>query len=412
MSESSDEKIKLTEDLVEYIISMYHPIKKNIQNRVVSKFFNNAKIRSRDLDFSGIYSVNRSQSAVVRIIEDIFNQHKGSEINRFVLLLNHIGVEDKILSWINMCIDKKIQELILDFSRSKKVMEISIDFSAIETLTVLKLQWCKFEIPTNNTPKGLRLLRSLALMKTKVRQEIIDAIFSNCILLETFELIKCGINGVLRINAQNHKEFKSLVVCSLPKLLHIVVDAPTLEFFKYGGEAKKVYFLKVDALKEAQLYYNRNYNWRYYDLNNVVLVNMKAYTGVNVLTTTNIFLEALVERYEDGKMRKPIFLFWNLKEFHIHFKAPTLCTLYDIVEFLKYCPNLEKISIDINNFTFIPGMFWSLHHKPTIENQKYQLDSIREVEINGYKGHWHEIEILHFFLQNATCLKKLKLTKP
>nr|VDC76648.1 unnamed protein product [Brassica rapa] len=85
-----DLTVELPEHLVEYIISTYLPIQYVLQNHVVSKTFREAAIRSRDLDFGRIYSRRRSQSEVVHIIEEIFNQHKGSEINRFVLILNHI----------------------------------------------------------------------------------------------------------------------------------------------------------------------------------------------------------------------------------------------------------------------------------------------------------------------------------
>ncbi|KAJ4868317.1 putative FBD-associated F-box protein [Raphanus sativus] len=342
MSESPPNKIKrrivelpedfiveLPEHLVEYIISTCFPIQYVLQNRVVSKTFREAAIQSRDLDFGRIYSKRRSQSEVVRIIEDIFNQHKGSEINRFVLILNHLGFEKKVLSWVKTCLRKNIQDLTLDFSKSKKFINLSVDFSAIETLTVLKLRWCNFEIP-NNTPKGLRLLRTLALMKSKVTPEMIDAIFSNCIHLETLELTRCKTNGVLSINAQNHKKFKNLVLYSMPNRLQIILDAPTLECYKYEGFVRIVDFSKVDALKEAKLLYIQNYNWRYYDSSNMVLADTGAYTGVHVLSTTNIFLE-------------------------------------------------------IKKFTFEPGMLWIIHQNSDMASKNYEFNSIKEVTIDGYK---------------------------
>ncbi|CAH2070703.1 unnamed protein product, partial [Thlaspi arvense] len=137
MSESSHKKMKfsLPGDVLEHIMSTFLPIQNALRCRQV-----------------GIYSVRRSQLKVVGIIEEIFNNHIGAEINQLVLILNHIGVEDKIFIWIKKCLDKNLKELVLDFSKSKKVLEIPINFSAIETLTVLKLKWCKFEIP-NNSPK-------------------------------------------------------------------------------------------------------------------------------------------------------------------------------------------------------------------------------------------------------------------
>lgn len=296
MSEPPNKNMKLTanlaENLLEHIVSVYLPIQSVLTNRSVSRRFREGEIRSRNLDFSGIYSVRRNQSAVVRVVEDVFNQHKGSEINRFVLILNHMGVEDKILSWIKTCLDKNIQELVLDFSKSKKTIEIPVDFSAIETLTALTLRWCKFDIP-DNSPKGLKLLKTLSLMKTEIKQDMIDAIFNNCIYLATLELKQCLMRGILSINAHNHQKFKSLAVCSMPKLLEIILDAPTLECYTYEGYVKFFDFSRVVALKEANLHYNRRYNWRYYDASDMVRANMGAHVGVRVFATTNIFLEVI-----------------------------------------------------------------------------------------------------------------------
>ncbi|CAH2047479.1 unnamed protein product, partial [Thlaspi arvense] len=281
MSESLHKRMKfsLPDDVLELIMSTFLPIQNALRCRQVSSRFRKAKIRSRYLDFSGINSVKRSQLKVVDIIDEVFKNHIGLEINQLVLILNHIGIEDKILMWIKKCIDKNLKELVLDFSKSKKVLEIPINFWAIETLTVLKLKWCKFEIPINS------------LLKTKVTKEMIDAIFSNCIHLEMLELIKCSMYGILNINAQNHKKFKSLVVYSMPDLLTIDLDAPTLECYQYDGYVRIVDFSRVNALKEAKLHYNRSYDWHNYNPSAMVIANMGAYVGVHVLATTNIFLE-------------------------------------------------------------------------------------------------------------------------
>ncbi|CAL9237931.1 unnamed protein product [Arabidopsis halleri] len=415
MSESSNKQMKLIkrihDDLVECILS-FLPIQSNLQNRVLSKRFRDTWKQSRDLDFSELFSVRHSQLEAVRIIENIFNQHKGPEINRFVLSLNHIGVEDKILSWISTCLRKNIKELVLDFSRSKKVMEIPVDFSSIETLTVLKVQWCKFEIP-DNLPKGLRLLRTLSLMQTELTKEMIDAIFNNCIHLESLELVKCQMYGILSIYAHDHKKFKSLVVSSMPNLLCIALDAPTLESYKYDGYARTIQVLRVNALKEGEFHYNRSKSRH---SSAMMVSSMRAYTTVNVLTTTNILLEALTYKYLRGKLEKPLFKFENLREFKIFLKAPTFCTLFDIAEFLKECPKLEHVIIDIQNFTFEPQLyFWEMHHKQQIQNNSnnnYLLKCLMDVRIIGYKGHWHELDIVEFFVKNAPSLKRLELEMP
>lgn len=130
-------------------------------------------------------------------------------------------------------------------------------------------------------------------MKTEIKQEMIDAIFNNCIYLATLELKQCLMRGILSINAHNHKKFKSLAVYSMPKLLEIILDAPTLECYTYEGYVKFFDFSRVVALKEANLHYNRRYNWRYYDASDMVRANMGAHAGVRVFATTNIFLEVI-----------------------------------------------------------------------------------------------------------------------
>ncbi|CAH2047405.1 unnamed protein product [Thlaspi arvense] len=109
----------------------------------------------------------------------------------------------------------------------------------------------------------------------------------------------------------------------------------------------------------------------------------------------------------------PDLCFWNLQEFQICFQSPTNCTLFDIAAFLKkYCPSLEKISIDINDFTFEPYILWELYQKPMVQNGNYPLNSIKYVEIMGYKNGWHELDIVEFFVRNAKSLEKLKLIEP
>ncbi|XP_019083012.1 PREDICTED: FBD-associated F-box protein At1g61320-like [Camelina sativa] len=384
MEGSSNKITKLTQsipdDLVEHLISMYLPVQSLLRNRTLSKQFMNTAIQSRNLDFSGIYSRRRRQSEVVSIIEKVFNQYKGSKIERFVLVINHLGVEDKVISWINTCLGKNIKDIVLDFSKSKKVMEIPINFSDLENLQDLKLRSYKFEI-LDNSPKGLKLLRMLSLMRSELKKETIVAIFSNCFHLESLELTECRMDGMLNIQAQNHKKFKSLVLSSMRGLWNIHLDAPSLEIYKYNGYVIPFNFVRTYALRDTNLHYNRNFSPSYYDSSDLVVHNMSFFTNVSVLATTTIFLEALTHKHAEGGK----------------FENPTFCTLFDIAEFLKECPRLEGVVIDIHNFTFATHLpFWETDHKDEIENNwnnKYLSGFLKKVKIFGYKGYPHELDI-------------------
>lgn len=107
----------------------------------------------------------------------------------------------------------------------------------------------------------------------------------------------------------------------------------------------------MDALKEAKLHYIQNYNWRYYDSSNMVLANMVAYTGVHVLSTTNIFLEVNFFEFTFLIFIKvfPVFIamseenlykvsFFHKMKYRITLQIETL--LSEFLEFLlQFCTN-------------------------------------------------------------------------
>ena len=126
-------------------------------------------------------------------------------------------------------------------------------------------------------------------MRTQVMVKTIDAIFNNCIHLESLELIECRMDGILSIRAQNHKKFKSLVVSFMPDHRHIRLDAPTLENYKYDGYVICVNILITNALKEANLYYTRIR--RLYHQKSDLVDTLRFYTRLTVLATTTVFLE-------------------------------------------------------------------------------------------------------------------------
>lgn len=67
---------------------------------------------------------------------------------------------------------------------------------------------------------------------------------------------------------------------------------------------------------------------------------------VNVIPYLSI--QGICPKLVNGKMREMQFFFWNLKEFHLLMEGATYCNPFDIVSFLKNCPCLEKIFIDVS----------------------------------------------------------------
>ncbi|KAG7537118.1 FBD domain [Arabidopsis suecica] len=67
----------------------------------------------------------------------------------------------------------------------------------------------------------------------------------------------------------------------------------------------------------------------------------------------------------------------------------------------------------ILNFTFAPRLdYWESYHKEEIKNNSYLLKFLNEVKIFGYKGYWHELDVVEFFVKNAPSHVKLELAIP
>lgn len=61
-------------------------------------------------------------------------------------------------------------------------------------------------------------------------------------------------------------------------------------------------------------------------------------------------VKGLTTRIRDGAFRDIKFCFWNLKEFQLFMEGTSYCNLFDIASFLKNCPSLENLFIDVSIF--------------------------------------------------------------
>ncbi|KAJ6333622.1 hypothetical protein OIU77_009482 [Salix suchowensis] len=101
---------------------------------------------------------------------------------------------------------------------------------------------------------------------------------------------------------------------------------------------------------------------------------------IQVLTTTSTFLEGLSPKFIGGKLREMQFFFGNLKEFHLIMEGAIYCNPYDIISFLKHCPGLEKIFIDLNDFCFVRGPYWELHNRQSFQKYSLSFDSLKFIK--------------------------------
>lgn len=144
--------------------------------------------------------------------------------------------------------------------------------------------------------------------------------------------------------------------------------------------------------------------------------------------------QGLSPNFATGRLCEPQFCLWYLKEFHmsigISFINPS-----DIASFLKNCPNLERIFIDVSKLTdynyvlfpkslmstdllhpfdiqlgessFERGYLWEVQARERFEKCNPSFQSLKVVKVTGFKFQKLELELVMFFLKKARNLETL-----
>ncbi|KAL3820561.1 hypothetical protein ACJIZ3_006466 [Penstemon smallii] len=138
---------------------------------------------------------------------------------------------------------------------------------------------------------------------------------------------------------------------------------------------------------------------------NNILVN------VSVLTVTSTFLEGLCARFDDNEYKYMKFWLSRLREFQLIVSAESFLKPFDVVQFLRKCPFVESVFIDLGLNSFQTSLYWVFHGRQFIEDCPYLFPYIKSVKIKGFI--WNELPLAmaRFFLRQAIALEWLVLVK-
>ncbi|KAJ6377088.1 hypothetical protein OIU76_026119 [Salix suchowensis] len=344
----ADRSDDLPDDVLDMIFS-FLPIRNAVQIGVLSTRFKNSWNFSRRLDFDDDFARGRSPEDFKSVVNKVFDRHEGSSILRFRLCFDPDREELLVEKWIRKSIEKGVEELDLEFYQNG----------------------------------------------------------NNCSFLETLDLAQCHRIFHLKIFAQ--KKFKVLRVGDCQEILRIYIDAPNLRSFHYSGHVCFIKFNVVPQLKDVMLNFRPSKGFtETFRVRNLVY----DLYPIQVLTTTSTFLEGLSPKFIGGKLREMQFFLGNLKEFHLIMEGAIYCNPYDIISFLKHCPGLEKIFIDLNDFCFVRGPYWELHNRQSFQKYSLSFDSLKFIKLQGFKFQKDELMLVRFLLERAISLEKLVLVTP
>ncbi|OIW13662.1 hypothetical protein TanjilG_08004 [Lupinus angustifolius] len=352
------------------------------------------------------HEFHRSTENLIALVDHVFNSHEGSVIQCFQLHMSQIGAEEMIEKWLKICIQKGVQEL--DFNFFQRGYVLVPELLQIPTLKILKLSNVQFGVqPVTN---GWQNLHTVILREMELYEEQLENVMLYGKMIQCLDLGSCREIRRISIFASEHKNFRTLKITTCPNLEKIEIDAPTLQHIHYCGFVVKLEFTQVvPSLSEAKFIFFRSRNY----LKIPILENLVNHLhNVRVLTTSAQFQEALSYRFRDGVFQVPQFYFSNIRELHIVMDGANFCNPYDIIVFLKNCPSIEMLFIDLNDYHFECGTYWEMHQKPILEAFNQQFDGLKVIKLIGFKFLESELQLLEILLKRSRILETLIFTTP
>ncbi|KAG8387797.1 hypothetical protein BUALT_Bualt02G0058500 [Buddleja alternifolia] len=334
----------MADDVVERITS-FLPIKDAHRLSVLSRRFRYSWKFCRDFSFDRNFAENLSKDEFKNIVNNFFHHHSNPSADRFRLYFDANGETVLISYWIASAVRLGINELELDFTPSGKMFTLSYELIDFESIKTVKLVNCELHLPFNSN--GLSHLRDLTFEHVRAHPVSIQAIFVNCLALRTLQLINCGFVFDLKIPSLGSKgNFKMLVVKNCSDVDSIAINAPHLCTLHYQGKICEFKFeSELPELNDVILDITYPRRFQLISHRRDMMISL-AY--VKSLKISSTFLEGLCARFEENEYKEVDFYLWKLKEFNLVVARESYINPSDIVIFLKKCPQVERVFIDVS----------------------------------------------------------------
>ncbi|EOY12494.1 F-box/RNI superfamily protein, putative [Theobroma cacao] len=399
VSEVADRISSLPDELLSHIIS-FLPLKQAVCTSILSKRWSKISTLMSNLN-----------------LEDSFTRRKSDSHNfmNFVdrVLFYHIGVVDKfrircggfvdsyrLEGWIRYALQNDVRELDLSVA-CKKFNMLPIGVFTCGTLVALRLhshKRCMFDL---KVPVKIRL-PSLKILHLSgiglLDDDPINRLLSSCSLLEELVVDRCILKTRCRFNI-SIPTLKRLTIVfheRAYKDYEIVIDAPSLVYFKCRQIPKGFFHKNLNSLVEADIEFGKvlesantftSYNTAATDL-------FKGICNVKSLRICGLFGKV----FPQGKIVIPelpkltslsidgcFFVGWESM-------LPVLLASFPRLEALVLKVNIEIVK-EVPSSERFPSCLWS------------QLKTLKILSCQGRK----EMQMVGFFLKNAEVLENLSV---
>lgn len=429
LMDKEDQLIELPDGILSIMIS-FVPLKEAIRTSVLSKrwryiwtchsklCFDSINILGMRVDYNSVSNYQSLLDRQIRrgmFIERVnhFMQHrcKGPKIDYFSLHC-HLGKESAsyIDQWIRDAAIKEVEYIDLDLSEWCTFRMDQCSFTAYEqyefscwtlstsikcTIKNLKLASCILNpIPS---PNKLISLKTVELKDVNVNDQQLSTFLSICPQLEVLSLVVCNDLVNLKLDVSCHN-LKVLSIRDCSRMETIDIYAENLVVFEYTGEVVSFSFKYAPMLAEGYLSFTGEHR-----LDGLTYALTKFANSVPSLQTLNL-LSILAMKVL--KLPEIIHTSPNLKCLVLSiFPFDDEDKLYWLSYIFEAFPLLQKLQLNLFSPNFIRKQKGIERLLPDCPHKH-----LTEVEINGFYGNEHEIELLTYLLKNVVELKVLVVT--
>ncbi|CAL5413564.1 unnamed protein product [Camellia sinensis] len=270
------------------------------------------------------------------------------------------------------------------------------------SLKCLSLNSCSLSLPQNF--RSFSSLVSLCVKNTRVSEENIQNMLSNCLCLEQFSISKCYCPIRLKIaNGDKYLKLKhlNLTFCRGLEVVEIY-NAIDLASFECRGDVLRQLLFKNSAQPVRVCFFPV---W-----NTLAGINY----AFGRFATDFPQLESLFlgfARVEGDMIPKQLPTFTKLKELVLMVVKPSPTSVLEITSSLvKASPFLRTLQLHLPYKSYRGREKISLE-KSKSESESFQHEQLEEVEIFNFHGAEDEVKLAIYLLRNMVVLQKMKIIR-
>ncbi|CAA3030032.1 F-box At3g62230-like [Olea europaea subsp. europaea] len=413
-------------DTLLFVIVSFLPFKEAVRTSVLARRWRNIWYAAKNIEFDEKLFVKNEESdenkamqrmSFVSFIKHWLDNCVETDLHSFRLVFSHSEHHlSQIQDCIRFCVDRDVKELDLNFSDPtwneddlKQIPETFLELSSYESLKKLeslKLSACNFRVFQFVT---FSTLKNIYLGWIEFPGSCFKNLMSMCPSLETLNLKRCWNMENFYIDSDKLRVFV-IDKCLGPEV--IILNAPFLSFFQYSGPSVHLQIEYHPRMVEVILDFGLQTEYIEEGEGDMLYNLLTEISSVRVLTICSYMLQLIVTA-DDPITLKPALE--NVK--HLILKTELhINEFYGITFFLKNCPNLEILTIDLCTRTIFqdykpPFTFEEHQFLTRFQYLRYRSTMcLKMVNVKGFKGETNELIVLSYLLRFGSALKYLSIS--